>query len=38
MNWDSGIYPDVQVKDEQGQELAKGFKRREDGFEEFVPI
>jgi len=33
-----GTYPDVQVKDEQGQELAKGFKRKEDGLEEFVLI
>lgn len=33
-----GAYPDVQVNDEQGQELAKGFKRNEDGLEEFVLI
>ena len=33
-----GTYPDVQVKDGQGQELAKGFKRKEDGLEKFVLI
>ena len=33
-----GAFPDVQVKDEQGQELAKGFKRKKDGLKEFVLI
>jgi hypothetical protein len=33
-----GAYPNVQVKDEQGQELANGFKRKEDGLEEFILI
>ncbi|MCJ1393979.1 hypothetical protein MMC18_006856 [Xylographa bjoerkii] len=33
-----GTYPDIQVNNEQGRELAKGFKRNEDGLEEFVLI
>ena len=33
-----GAYPDIRVNNEQGQELTKGFKRKEDGLEEFVLI
>ncbi|KAF2103062.1 hypothetical protein NA57DRAFT_32577 [Rhizodiscina lignyota] len=33
-----GAYPDIQVKDGQGQELAQGFRRNEEELEEFVLI
>jgi hypothetical protein len=33
-----GAYPEVQARDEQGQEPAMGFKRKEAGFEVFVLI
>jgi hypothetical protein len=33
-----GTFLDIEVKNGEGQELAKCFKRREDGLEEFVLI
>jgi hypothetical protein len=33
-----GAYPDIQMKEEQGQELAKGFRRKEDEMEDFILI
>jgi hypothetical protein len=33
-----GTYPDGEVKDGEGQELSRSFKRNEDGFEEFILI
>jgi len=33
-----GTYPDIQTDGERVQELARGFKRKENGYEELILI